>query len=455
MEAATFTIACIGSLMAFFSNPVRSLCIYFVALVWYPQFLTVKLGPADFSVCRVIILAVLANVLFRTQLLRQFKWNLLDTFVIVAFLGQCLALTQNVPLRLVIERQGACFFGTALPYFSARLIIITKEHLLRMIKTLAIAYAPVALLGLYQSVTGDNPFAFTRAYHAWPPMKDLSDTRYGLHRANLNFGVHIAFGLFFAALAPLCLALWNYRIWKKYKTVVAAALMLLAVFSSMSSGPFFSTAVSAVVLACYPFRRYWRELLVFIIVSCVILEFYSNRHFYEIPTRAAFSEKNASYRIELVNEALGGGMTNHWLFGYGYVGIGPGSDNRNFHWQHKDLVNIYIERLAQTGLLGLIPFLFVNVLYYRRLYQAARVTVRRSDSWLLWCFLAALLGWNIAMMTVAPLDQVGILHFTLIAICCNLPFLVLQQDPAPISAEVTQFATQRRLRRKSWASKYA
>jgi O-antigen ligase len=112
--------------------------------------------------------------------------------------------------------------------------------------------------------------------------------------------------------------------------------------------------------------------------------------------------------------------------GYGFVGIGPGSNNSNFHWEHDDLTNIYIHILARAGLVALIPFLVINYLYYRRLYQAARYTTTYPQQWMLWCFGAALVGWNISMMTVSALDQVETLLFMFIALCANLPPMMRQ-----------------------------
>ena len=120
--------------------------------------------------------------------------------------------------------------------------------------------------------------------------------------------------------------------------------------------------VAAGFLSGYSLRKHWRVIVIFLFLSCAFVEFYSNRHFWEVPTRFAFSSRNAAYRIGLVYEAFGGGMDGHWVMGYGYVGVGPGNDNTNFHWHHRDIVNIYIGILARVGLVGLLPYLVVNFL---------------------------------------------------------------------------------------------
>jgi hypothetical protein len=304
-------------------------------------------------------------------------------------------------------------------------VINRKADLYTLTKSLALAAIPLALLGCYQSVTGYNPFAFLRSYHAWGETGPYAYARHGFARANVTFPIHASFGLFFAALVPLSLSLWHH--WKKYKwrLAIVSSLMMLGMISSMSSAPLFATISALAVLTCYPLRRHWMTILVSIVLFLALVDLYSNRHWYNVLTRFAYDSGNAYYRVELVNEAFGGGMTGHWLFGYGYVGAGPGADNTNFPFRHRDLVNIYVSRLATGGLCALIPWVAVNILCYCRLYQACRRTHCLSDTWLACCILAAFTGWNIAMMTVGALGQTRELLFVLIGICSGLPSVLI------------------------------
>ncbi len=121
-------------------------------------------------------------------------------------------------------------------------------------------------------------------------------------------------------------------------------------------------------------------------------------------------------------------MSGHWLTGYGYVGVGPGTDEVNartgFAWRHRDLTSIYIRQLAHYGLLGLLPFLVVNFLYYRALARAYRYAVTRADRWLLWCITGALVGWNLGMLTVSPMEQGLYLLYLWIGACGSLQHIM-------------------------------
>jgi O-antigen ligase len=156
----------------------------------------------------------------------------------------------------------------------------------------------------------------------------------------------------------------------------------------------------------------------------VFLEFYSNRHFYVVPTRLAFNSATAYYRIGLYDEAFGGGMKGHWMFGYGYVGVGPGNDNTNFHWHYRDFTSIYIGRLVRHGLFGLLPFLVLPIIYYRYLYAAHQHAKRRRDKLLVYCFSAGLVGWSFGTLTVGFVAQTQTLFYMFMGIANNMPMMM-------------------------------
>jgi O-antigen ligase len=144
----------------------------------------------------------------------------------------------------------------------------------------------------------------------------------------------------------------------------------------------------------------------------------------------------------LIEEAFGGGMSGHWLEGFGYIGVGETEFvNPQFEWEHEDMVNLYIAELARTGLLGAIPFMLVNFYPYRRLYQAGIKSRRTADLWLVHCFAAAMLGWHNAMMTVGSVGQTRVLLFLLFAAANNMPRIL---DAATATAPRNALASQSR-----------
>lgn len=437
MELVTIIIALVASIMMWRAAPVRALVIYFAVLLVYPQFLTLKLGVVDFNTGRILILVLFAKMALQSRVLQEFRWTNLDRLVLLLFAARVVSLCVNAPVELVLEREGGAFISVFLPYFAVRAIVTNKEKFRGLVQGLVLIGMTLAVLGTYESLTGHNPMGFMKSYDAWMPSEQRVLSRFGLYRADVSFGQYIAFGLFFTPLVALSLVLHR-RDTDPLKTLAVAAVLSLGIVASMSSAPLLAFVVTATIIAFFPFRKYSIAMIAIFFASIGFLEYYSDRHFYEVMTRLAMSASTAYYRIGLYEEFFSGGMNGHWIFGYGYVGLGPGNDNSNFFWVHQDLVNIYIARFARVGLFGAVPFLMINVLYYRYLHRAWKACGSFEDRWMVWCLTAAMLGWNIAMMTVNTVSLLGTLLYTLIALAASMPRLVAeeaQQAEEPISDE--------------------
>ncbi|MBN1866618.1 hypothetical protein JW916_04940 [Candidatus Sumerlaeota bacterium] len=442
MQLLTLLLAIALSIPIVLGSPVAALSAFCAGLFAYPQNLTVRLGVADFTLGRILILVLLARVFLRDGSHRRFAWTRLDVAVGAAFLGQCIATLFTTPAAKAIETQGGAFLDVVLPYVATRLIVTNPSGLIRFLKHLVLLGAVLGVLGVFESVTYRNPYGPLMAYDAWGLKfrTDLSPfIRHGFLRAGGPFANSIGFGLFFTCLAAISVGLLRLPGFRLVPWGFVSVALFGGCVSSWSSGPLCSLIFTCAMIAGFPLRRFWRPLAVFVVISCVFLEFYSNRHFYEIPTRIAFNEETAYYRIGLYEEALGGGMSGHWLAGFGYVGINPNSEEVNvaagFDWVHRDFTSVYIDLLAQFGLLGLVPFLVLTVLYYRRLYVASFCIGGREDAWFLWCFAAGLFGWTMATFTVTLVAQTRGLFFLLLGVAANMPPILREANSPPEGGE--------------------
>ena len=413
MEGFALIIALTGLVAALLLPPIYGLAVYTFVLLGHPQNITVPLGTLDFSSARIVALGLIVRVLLDTRLRKQFRWTAMDTWVVLGYIGTLLALNQTTPPRIYLERESGTFVDVILPYFAARLTLVNKEDLIKLIKSLILIGIPLAFMGMIQTVTGTNPMAFFGA------VTNLQ-MRHGFYRANVTSHVSISFGLIFAAIAPMAIGLIAQRTWPRVLILASSGILVCGLLSSMSSAPYFALSAAIAMFLWFPFRRFSLALAVLMLLFIIFVEVFSNRHFYHVLTRLAYSENTAYYRIALWEEALGGGMNGHWIAGYGYVGIGPGNDNTYFNWFHKDLVNIYIYYLARCGLLGLVPFFVMNMLCYSRLFRAFRITRNPADQWLTWCVGSAIVGWNWAFMTVGALEQTDTLLYMLAATANNM-----------------------------------
>jgi len=436
MQGITLTIAAIASTLVFLLSPIYGFIVYLVALTYYPMYLTVKVGTLDFSVTRIVILAIYANLLLRSNLIKHFKLSLLDRLIIVYFVAQLFAgLLTTDPIRLLENRSGAAF-DALLPYFAMRMIIRNKKDYLVLLKAILVIAAPLAIVGLYQCITGDNPVGFLQRYHAWASGEVYYPrARSGFFRANVTFKHPIMFGLFFATLGPVCAGIMP--IVKKYRILywIGLVLMGIGIFSSMSSGPVLAALVAIAFIAFYKFRRHWKLAIVTVTLMCVLVEIISNRRFYYVPGKFTFSTGTAWYRGRLIDVALyEGGMSGNWLLGYGVNT--EAAQKAGLEWaakldgrDHVDMVNQYLLILFKFGLAGLIPYFALIVATIRELIIAFRTSLSSYDKWLIWCLSGSLIGLLVAFFSVSLHGgQSTTFFFIMLGLCGAMPLIVANRN---------------------------
>ncbi len=429
MQSLTSIVAAIATALVLFLPPLYGLVVYIAALVWYPSYLAISIGTIDFTVRRIVILAVLGKLFIQTDRPNRFKLILLDKLVIIYFLAEILAgATTTQSLEAFMENRGGAIFDMVLPYFAVRLIIRSKQQYLTLLKAVLIIAAPLAIIGFYQCLTGKNPVGFLEEYSAWGGSTYTPIARHGLYRADVTFSMSIMFGLFFAMFGPMCAGLLKEKKGNKILYSLGITLMGIGVFSSMSSGPFLAALLAAIFIAFYHYRRYWRIALTIIILMCSIVEIISNRHFYDILGQFTFDAGTARHRSLLVEVALfKGGMSGHWLTGFGDADPGWGAKMYG-EGELTDITNHYLFVLSCFGLIGLIPFLAVVVTACRNLADAFKICTQNSDRWLIWCMSGALFGLLVASFSVALFGQPTSVFFIMLACAGTAPMMIAAEN---------------------------
>jgi hypothetical protein len=428
MVTVTLLVSVAASIMVFFLSPVYGLIVYLASFVYYPSYFSAPLGTIDFTVRRIVILAILAKLFLQTDLPGRFRFVWLDKLIIVFFTAQILAgATTAQSLGAFLENRAGAIFDMVLPYFAVRLIVINKDRYLTLLKGILFSVAPLAIFGFYQCLTGRNPLVFIPGQrYSEPPM------RLGFYRAALTFSHSIMFGLYFAMLGPICAGLW-YSIRKnRWPYTIALGLMALGVFSSMSSGPILATILAMVFIAFYRFRQYWKIVVAVVILMCGSIEIISNRHFYDVLGGFTLDPTTSWYRSKLIDVALfQGGMSGHWLTGFGEVdpGWAPKIDGRD----HTDIVNQYILVLSCYGLMGLIPFIAVIIVALNAIIKAFQMSVSEGDRWLIWCLAGALFGLLVSLFTVSLFGPPTSILYILFGFCGAMPQIIRQTNYQPVA----------------------
>ncbi|AQT69452.1 Lipid A core - O-antigen ligase [Anaerohalosphaera lusitana] len=430
MTAITMIIAALGSGLVILAQPIWGLIIYITLLAWYPSYLKVSLSGIDFSVGRIIILAVFLRILMHSELLSRFRLNTADKLIIVYFAAQTVAgmFTESEFNAFIVNRGGAAF-DMALPYFAFRIVVCSAQDYRKLFKGILFTLGPLAMIGLYQSFTGVNPFGFMQKFASTGRLPDYTPLpRHGFYRANLTFGVSIMSGLFFAMLGTAAIGLIPAkdsparRWW-----LIGLICMAAGVFSSISSGSWLVGMVAVMFVFFYPYRKYWRGALFAIVMLLLSVEIYSNRNFYDVLGSFTLNPRSAWYRAQLIEVALfKGGMEDHWLAGYGHED--PGWSKQIDNRDHTDMVNHYLMVLSRYGLLGLIPFMALLYFVLKYLYLAFQMARNFAGKFMVWGLTGAILGTMATFFSCSLFSQPSTAFYVLLALGASMPTIVARSE---------------------------
>lgn len=421
MNHTTILIAVIGCGLVLWLRPVYGLAVYIILSMWYPYCVgTVSVGTIDFSVGRIVIIVLFVKIFLSTNLAENFKVIWLDKLVVILFVAEVVAGFKNVEPMKLIEYRSGDFFDMALPYFAVRLIITKKEHFIRLLKVMVWSVAFLALFGFYESLTGHYLLALGR---------DLGPHGQRLnyfYRAQTTFRHANYFGVFSGMAAALCMGLVKIKDGKfVYKILVALAF--LGCFSSMSSGGLLTLIGGLGFVAFYRYRYYWKQALIGLILMCALVEIISDRNFYEVVGRFTFNSQTAWYRSRLFEVAIfEGGMSGHWLLGYGLAEPGWGLKIDTRSW--TDVANHYLLKLCRYGLVGFIPFCAVITAAIKKLVEGFWLVRNDEDAWLIWCIAAGLAGALLGFLTVSLFGAPMTMVFIVFGLCVQVPAVVRRRN---------------------------
>jgi O-antigen ligase len=123
-----------------------------------------------------------------------------------------------------------------------------------------------------------------------------------------------------------------------------------------------------------------------------------------------------------------GGMSGHWLLGYGYD-VDPKWSEKIDLRDHTDIVNHYLLILSRFGLVGLASFLAINVVAVKRLIEVLKTGTSDSDEWLVWCFTAGMFALGGVFFTVSLFGQPQTIFFMMLGLCGVMPEILSGPKP--------------------------
>jgi len=425
MQGVTLTIALILSVLVIMLRPKYAFVAYIVGLLWYPAYLAVSIGTIDILVGRFVVSVLLMRCFFDDKIRRKFTWNRLDTLVtlsMVVYVGAYL-ITIEQPITAILISRAGFVMDTWCAYLAARFIVTDRAKLISIIKCIAVAMVPLAILGIIESSTGWQPYAPLWRFSPWfkgGPV--VSAGRHGFSRAVGPFSHAILFGGVFAMFLPL---IYYFRRekgdWRNLAYIISA-VVLLGALSSMSSGPWVMVIVVIFCIMMEKHKKLIKPMFIFLVFSCISIGIASNRPFYHVIASWANPLGGAGYhRARLIDLAIEK-FDEWWMVGYGdkdpgwgpYLGMG-----------RTDVTNEYILNGVRYGIFGIIALCAVLAKAFRDLISTYRRLRHPAMKSLCWAFGSLLFSVVVAWMSVSFFGQLSTLvycSFGMIGSICSTGF---------------------------------
>jgi hypothetical protein len=425
MQGVTLTIALILSVLVIMLRPKYALVAYIIGLLWYPAYLAVSIGTIDILVGRFVVAVLLMRCFFDDKIRRKFTWNRLDTLVtlsMVVYVGAYLV-TQVNSFSQTLEGRAGFVMDTWCAYLATRFIVTDRSTLISVIKCIAVAMVPLAILGVIESVTGWQPFAPLWRFSPWfRGGRFVSEGRYGFARAVGPFSHSILFGGVFAMFLPLIYYFHREKGDWGNLTYVISGVVLLGALSSMSSGPWVMVIVVIFCVIMEKHRKLIKPMFIFLVFSCISIGIASNRPFYHVIASWANPLGGAGWhRAKLIDLAIEN-FDEWWMVGYGdkdpgwgpYLGMG-----------RTDVTNEYILNGVRYGIFGIIALCAVLAKAFRDLISTYRKLRHPAMKSLCWAFGSLLFSITVAWMSVSFFGQLSTLvycSFGMIGSLCSTGF---------------------------------
>ncbi|MBL6980971.1 MAG: O-antigen ligase family protein [Anaerolineales bacterium] len=293
------------------------------------------------------------------------------------------------PQRTIYAIQG--FVKDALIVVIVAILMRRPDQFRNVAYTLLGAGVFLGTLSIIQFASGDfgnNFWGFAQA----PVMHIIGDTNSS--RTSGPFGNPNDYSQIMLVLFPLALdRLWNEKSrWLKIFNTYAAAVVLGSVILTFSRSGFVSLVLAGFVFLVY-YRPKFSNIVPIMLLGFMLIPFvpreYADRMgtlslftpgsnynpIGEVSLRGRTSEMLVGWMMFLDRPIFGVGVENYPVYYQEYsrrVGLDPRTEARSPH-------NLYLEVLAERGLLGFAFFMLILWMTYRGLREARRDFLRMED----------------------------------------------------------------------------
>jgi hypothetical protein len=415
MEAITLGVAAIAVLLVLLLKPRWGILVSLITLLYYPSYLRIIVFGCTVSAGRFVLLALLLRCLLDGKLRKEFKWIKLDTLIIIADAVYILVLSFTVgDIIAVAKVRSGSMLDTTVAYFSTRLIINNRAVLVDFVKAASVILVVMALMGVFEAVTKMTPYKGLLEYRFYADrslgankldnqevvMGHGHEERFSFFRAQGPQSHPIIYGASFAIFLPLVWKLLYNKQWRSLRIPIFGAITLGGI-SSLSSTPFAGLVIAIGGLVFERFKRWTKPLLVFGLLLCIFVEFYSEKHhFYYILFAKMSVLGGAGFdRGRLVDAAIEH-LPEYWLTGYGFNDPGWGSEVGGT--DYTDVCINYVYLAVTYGVFGLLAYLAIVSNLIFSLVRQYRRSIEIIDSNIFWSLIVSIAVILAVDLGVAP-----------------------------------------------------
>ncbi len=361
----------------------------------------VNIGPAHFTILRMLVVVGFLRVLFRGEHLTD-GFHTLDKLVLL-WAMVLLAMSPFHEYNAFVYRAGIIWTELGC-YFLFRIFLQNLDDVRQIFLFLCAALIPLALMMLAEKFSGHNPFGSLGGVVSNSLVRD------GHIRAAGPFSHPILAGTVGAVVIAMGVAVWKTSRRHGLAGVMAGVCI---VFAATSSGPILTVLFTFIALIAWRFREHMRAIRWAIFGGLIALDLVMKDPVYFLMARIDISGGSQGYhRAQLIRSSIehlpewwatGTDYTRHWM------ATGIYANDRN-----SDITNHILGMGVLGGLPLLIVFLVILVYAFRDVGRALQQHCASStdDQFFIWALGAVLFGFLMTFLGISLFDQ-SVVYFWL------------------------------------------
>jgi len=374
----------------------------------------------DFSAFRTLIFFGILRVFFKREYV-GFRLNRLDKSILL-WITLMIAIysLSRAGIEPFIYISGMAYNYIGL-YFLFRILIREREDVLYIIQKSAILIMPLAILMLYEHISGTNLFHFVGG------VPELAEVRYGRVRAQGVFRHPILAGTFGATSLAVFLATYKNRTIKKRSLALGIISSAVITYASSSSGPLLTAVAGIGALFMYRLRDHLKTIRWGAVASIITLHLLMAAPVWFLLAKIGKIAGGAGWhRAYLIDQAIRN-FNEWWLLGIDNTGqwmpyqlaIDPNK---------ADITNQYISVGVKGGIFTLLAFLGVLRTSFKRVGAYLKVeAVPEDQKFLVWGLGSALFAHCVAFISISYFDQI-IIYFFILLVFINVATTIVHED---------------------------